>query len=301
MAINGHPKSLNPADSALTTFWKILRSYFYRPAARKALIMETSDEKIEVKTNRDGEFELLIKSNPHEALTFRNPKTGEKLRVLIDERNVFKTEVPDLMVISDIDDTILVSHSARFFSKLWLMLFRPVDKRKTVEESEFAYRRLKEADIPFAYVSASEYNLYSLVSTFIGLHDLPPGPIYLRPHQEWYELLTRTERINYKLERITKLIAHNPSRQFVLFGDDSQQDFTIFGEVSLLFPDQIHSVFLRKTGSLKGRKARKAVWEMPGGKIAVHYYDSFREIEETINSIANEVRRSDQSSLGHPG
>ncbi len=245
----------------------------------------------ETTTDKDGNFEILLPVKDFDSVSFFDTTTGEMLDVLMDRTTIFPRIENEYFVISDIDDTILVSHSARLFSKLWVMLFKPVDKRKTVEESELAYRALKSANMSFAYVSASEYNLFSLVSTFIELHKLPQGPIYLRPHQEWIDLIRRTERSNYKVDRIKILLDHYQNRKIVFFGDDSQQDFTVFGEIALLFPERIHSVFLRKTGSLKKSKSNTVSWEMPGGKIPVHYYDSYSEIEAEINELIHEATR----------
>lgn len=291
MAIKGHPKSLSSKDSPITTFWKIFRSYFYYPGRAKSIRIEVGIHSFEAVTDNEGNFEILLPVKDFESVSFFDSKTGEKLDVLMDRESIFPRIENEFFVISDIDDTILVSHSARLFSKLWVMLFKPVDKRKTVEESELAYRALKSARIPFAYVSASEYNLFSLVSTFIELHKLPEGPIYLRPHQEWKELIARTERSNYKVDRIKILLNHFQNRKIVFFGDDSQQDFTVFGEIALLFPERIHSVYLRKTGSMKKTKSDKVSWEMPGGKIPVHYYDSYSEIEDEINELIYEASR----------
>lgn len=291
MAIKGHPKSLSSEDSPIATFWKIFRSYFYYPGRAKTIRIEVDSESYKAKTDKDGNFEILLPVKDFLSVVFYDAKTDEKLDVLMDRESIFPRIENEFYVISDIDDTILISHSARFFSKLWLMLFKPVNKRKTVEESELAYRALKSAGIPFAYVSASEYNLFSLVSTFIELHKLPEGPIYLRPHQEWKELIARTERSNYKVDRIKILLNHFQNRKIVFFGDDSQQDFTVFGEIASLFPERIHSVYLRKTGSLKESKSNKVSWEMPGGKIPVHYYDSYSEIEEEINELIHEATR----------
>lgn len=241
-----------------------------------------------VTTDKNGNFELTIDEKRIDSIEFLHNNSLESLDVLQKETRFYSYCKEDFLVISDIDDTILVSHSARFFSKLWLMLFKPIPKRKTVEESELAYRALRKGNFPFAYVSASEYNLYSLVSTFIQLHKLPSGPIYLRPHQEFKNLFVKTEREDYKVNRILKLLRHFPNKKIILFGDDSQQDFTIFGEVAQVFPNRIHSVFLRKTGSLKISKTGNVTWEMPGGQIPVHYYDDYFDIQENIKNLLHE-------------
>src|SRR5690606_38855520 len=173
---------------------KILRSYFYNSAGNKKIDLKIDGKIYPVVTDKKGNFELTIESQQVETVQFFHHSSTAKLDVLETERRFYSFCEDQVLIISDIDDTILVSHSARFFSKLWLMLFKPVSKRKTVEESELAYRLLKKAHFPFAYVSASEYNLFSLVSTFIKIHELPMGPIYLRPHQEFRNLFVKTQR-----------------------------------------------------------------------------------------------------------
>lgn len=295
VAIHGHPKAILPADGPLKVFWKILRSYFYKSAGNVKIDVLIDSKTYAITTDDDGNFVLRVEFDRIDSIEFLHANSSEKLDVLQKETRFFSYCTEDFLVISDIDDTILVSHSARFFSKLWLMLFKPIPNRKTVEESELAYRELKKGNVPFAYVSASEYNLYSLVSTFIHLHELPLGPIYLRSHQEFKDLFGKTERENYKVDRIKKLLAHFPERKIVLFGDDSQQDFTVFGEVAQEVPDRIHSVFLRKTGSLKVSKKGKVTWEMPGGKIPVHYYDDYADIQLEIKKLIDENSGNSQS------
>lgn len=288
VAIKGHPKPIRGSDGPLIVFWKILRSYFYESAGNKNIKLVINDEEYPVETDKNGNFELTTGVSQISKIEFLHSNSSEKIEVLQKQNRYYSFREHDFLVISDIDDTILVSHSARFFSKLWLMLFKPIPKRKTVQESELAYRQLKQENFPFAYVSASEYNLFSLVSTFIELHKLPLGPIYLRPHQEFRNLFMKTEREDYKINRILKLLRHFPHKKIVLFGDDSQQDFTVFGEVAQEIPNRIHSVFLRKTGSLKASKTGKVTWEMPDGKIPVHYYDDYADIQSEIQDLINE-------------
>ena len=254
--------------------------------------MNINGEIYPVTTDEKGDFELTIKAEHLETIEFFHSNSSEKLNVLQSENRYYSYCKSKFLIISDIDDTILVSHSARLFSKLWIMLFKPIPKRKAVEESELAYQELKKNNFPFAYVSASEYNLFSLVSTFLHLHKLPIGPIYLRPHQEFKDLFVKTEREDYKTNRIMKLLHHFPDKEIVLFGDDSQQDFTVFGEVAKNLPNRIHSVFLRKTGNLKPSKTDNVTWEMPDGKIPVHYYDEYADIRTVIKELIHENSRS---------
>lgn len=291
VAINGHPKFIDGNDGPLKVFWKIMRSYFYESAESRKIDLKINGKTYPIATDINGNFELTLEIGQLNTIEFFHSNSSNKLDILQSESRFYPINRSEFLIISDIDDTILVSHSARFFSKLWLMLFKPIPKRKTVEESELAYLELRKHNFPFAYVSASEYNLYSLVSTFIQLHKLPLGPIYLRPHQEFKNLFVKTEREDYKVNRIMKLLWHFPDKKIVLFGDDSQQDFTVFGEVAQKLPNRIHSVYLRKTGSLKISKTGNVTWEMPDGKIPVHYYDDYADIQKDIKNLIHENSR----------
>ncbi len=290
VAIFGHPKAIHGKDNPFTLFWKILRSYFYRSADKVSIVVSVNGTENEIETDENGNFELLVDDQAIKTLTFLDSEDHKELDILQkgDDNRHYDYTNDKFLIISDIDDTILVSHSARKLSKLWLMLFKPIPKRNAVEESELAYRELRKANFSFAYVSASEYNLFTLVSSFIELHKLPLGPIYLRPHQEFKDLFGKTEREDYKVNRIIKLLQHFPEERIVLFGDDSQQDFTVFGKVAENMPNRIHSVYLRKTGSLKTHGSEKVTWEMPDGSIPVHYYDSYSNIQSDIKQLINE-------------
>jgi len=72
------------------------------------------------------------------------------------------------VIVSDIDDTVLVSHSTTTFQKLRLMLFKNAIMRvpfKGVASFYCALERGVEKDAfhPFFYVSSSEWNLYDLL------------------------------------------------------------------------------------------------------------------------------------------
>ncbi len=284
--VSGFPKAITPSDGALRIFTKTIGSYFHKSRNQVKIVAELNGKRHLLETDRDGSFQLEAGAAQIKSLVFYDSNNAE-LPLLNQGQRHYHDRCAQTMVISDIDDTILVSHSARFFSKLWLMLFKPLRKRRAVEESEKAYLTLKNANIPFAYVSASEYNLYALIYGFLKLGQLPEGQIYLRPYQAWQELLFPRKRKDYKLEKIKMLFQHFKTQHFVLFGDDSQHDFTVFGELAKIYPERIHSVYLRKTGFLKGSAADR-IWQLPDASIPVHYYNSYTEISTHIHELINE-------------
>ncbi|MFN2424582.1 MAG: App1 family protein, partial [Cryomorphaceae bacterium] len=240
-----------------------------------------------IHTDSHGGFETKLTGDFNRPLTFLEKDGTTPISQLHTYQHIFDYRDATYMVVSDIDDTILVSKSSLFFSKLWLMLFRQTARRSFVEETECAYRRLMKTNVPFVYVSASEYNLYSIISNFIVYHDLPVGPILLRPFQRWKNVVKSKSRLEYKINRIERLIAQFPDTRFILFGDDSQHDPLVFERIASKYPKNVRSVFLRKTGW--GEPFEIQLPPADNTDIDVHLYEHFSEIEKPVNNLINEI------------
>lgn len=277
---------LGPEGKWWSTLKKTIRTYFLSPYVG-SFIIRAKGKDHQVITNNHGGFETHLDEAFNADLQFMDSTGKRPLSLLHTYPHNFNYTQHKLMVISDIDDTILVSNSSKFFSKLWLMLFRQTDRRNFVEETEHAYRKLKQK-LPFAYVSASEYNLYSIITNFLVYHELPVGPVLLRPFQRWNKVFDRSSRRDYKINRITTLLNQFPQTQFILFGDDSQDDPWVYSEIIRKFPNQVHSVFLRKTGFVSDEKSCEKL-EHFSGNTAVYAYKHFDEIQSPVNTLMNEV------------
>ena len=268
------------------TFKNTVKTYFSK-SYHGSLRVFWEGGNLEVNTDRQGKFSFFTTSLAPSTLTFETDQSVGVEQIL-SYPTAFEMEASPYIVISDIDDTILVSKSEKFFSKIWLMLFRQTAKRNFVEESEKAYRRLSTAGIPFVYVSASEQNLFATIANFLTFHELPLGPIFLRPYTHWKDLLRAKARENYKVDRMTKLIAHFPGTRFALFGDDSQQDPLAFKTILEKYPHQIDAVFIRKTGSDNNSEIIKHLRTLTESSIHFSHYADFEEIEPIINKITRD-------------
>lgn len=278
---------LSPEGSGWATLKKTVRTYFLSPHIGTIDFRAGENNEL-VSIDKNGGFEIDFSLSGDEELEIIDPDTGKPIPRLHSYPHRFDYRKSKYMVISDIDDTILVSKSSRFFSKLWLMLFRQTSRRNSVEETEQAYRKLMTTPVNFVYVSASEYNLFSIISNFIVHHDLPVGPVLLRPFQHWKNLLKPRERGNYKVKRIRGLINHFPDTQFILFGDDSQHDPGVFAEIAEEYPAQIRAIYLRKTGYITQQKSDKKLTQIKG-EVDVYSYSIYADIEHPINDLIDEI------------
>lgn len=195
----------------------------------------------------------------------------------------------DYAIVSDIDDTFLVSHSSTWYKRLYVLLTENAFSRKPFEEVVTHYQRLSKGtggDLlrrPFFYVSSSEWNLYQYILDFSRKNGLPPG-VYLLNQLKTISQIWRTGQNNHstKFVRISRLMEAFPSRQFVLLGDDSQQDPMIYAALVQHFPNRVKAVYLRQIRSKRRQKVHDAIATIANAGVPVcHFAHSRTAIEHS--------------------
>lgn len=163
--------------------------------------------------------------------------------------------LPQYIVISDIDDTILVSYATQKLMKLRLMLLNNAHTRMPFEGVSAFYQALQIGTVesgfnPIFYLSNSEWNLFDLLYEFIELNRIPKGPLLLR------ELAFRVFRPwkmwvvnkNHKIEMLNLLFSMYPDIKFILIGDSGQKDPEVYSSIINQFPDRVLAVYIRDIG-----------------------------------------------------
>jgi phosphatidate phosphatase APP1 len=126
---------------------------------------------------------------------------------------------------------------------------------------------------PFFYVSGSEWNLYDLISEFARINRLPKG-IFLLSKMKGILKFWKSGSTNLmtKFTRIIRIIEDFPKLQFVLLGDDSQMDVSIYLSVVKHFPGKIFAVYIRQTGSSKNKELENKLKEMNNNSVHCCYF-----------------------------
>ncbi len=176
-------------------------------------------------------------------------------------------KTPDFGIISDIDDTFLVSHSTNTMKKLRLMLFKNAHTRIPFEGVAAFYKALQnkeknneeEADTllnPIFYVSSSEWNLYDLLIDFCEYHGIPRGPFLLREMETSIFKFWKSGggSHDHKFEKIRFIMSVYPDTGFVLIGDSGQHDPEIYTQIVKEHPGRIRSIYIRNISSAKREK-----------------------------------------------
>ncbi|SFW12405.1 Phosphatidate phosphatase APP1 [Sinomicrobium oceani] len=269
--------------------WAVIRMFSIKTIANTDIIFRFGNLEVKTKTLEDGYFRITI---PYEEkldsgwhdFTIETRVEGVVKR----EKGEFvKPYAGEYGVISDIDDTFLISHSGNIFKKLYVLLTKNINKRHVFEEVVEHYRLLnrigrkdKETNNAFFYVSSSEWNLYNFIIQFTRLHQFPKAVLHLKKIKMGIAdfLFTGGGDHNHKFYKIKHLVEFYPELRFVLLGDDSQQDPFIYENISKIFPENISTVYIRKTRKRKSKeKVAKALANMEQMGIRVCYFRSSTE------------------------
>ena len=238
----------------LSNLLYLLRLFFVKPVAHAAIELHWQNQLLQNKTEDDGFIKFEWASEQPVAAGWHpvsvHCKNGKE--VVTGEGELFVPHKTQYGFISDIDDTIMISHSATVFKRLRILFTTNPHTRKIFDDVQKHYHLLSvsntspEAPNPFFYVSSSEWNLYDYLEDFFAYNNLPRGAFLLNHVKQWTELLqTGKTKHEGKLIRVTRILQTFPHQQFILIGDNTQRDPVIYKAIAEKYTKRIHAVYIR--------------------------------------------------------
>lgn len=256
--ISGHAfekhkvRELLPQHGKRRNLKQTIRRFQAKPFKWTSVDIRINGSTKRVRTNKRGYFTCEFEHNlndpgwhPYEVYWKRNDKSYQSEFYISNES--------ETGVISDIDDTLLVSHSTRFLRKLRLLLFKNAHSRRTIPYIKKLYNHLVDLnnqDDPkdYFYVSNSEWNLYDFLNDFFAIHELPKGVFFLQNLKKGLRDLVSSGKVNnnHKLTSIEFLLRFYPNKNYILVGDSGQHDMEIYAKVADQYRDRIQGVIIRR-------------------------------------------------------
>ncbi len=152
-------------------------------------------------------------------------------------------------VISDIDDTVLVTALPRPFLAFWNTFVRHEESRRPVPGMAELYRTLtrQDPDAFVVYVSTGAWNLAPALQRFLRRRGFPDGPLLLTDWGPTPEGWFRSGQ-DHKRRTLRRLVDELPQLSWVLVGDDGQHDPALYDELVWARPDNVRLVAIRQLG-----------------------------------------------------
>lgn len=194
-------------------------------------------------------------------------------------------------IISDIDDTVLVSRISDLLARLKLSLFDDASERSPFPGIAAFLRALQKGrdekgKNPLFFVSGSEWNLYDLLINFFKYHDIPEGPLFLKNKGiNRDEVRIDTKGSSHKVERIRHVLDRYPDLKFICIGDSGEKDPETYYHILEEYPDQIIGIYIRDVTSEERDREVKEIKKKVEAKGA-----EMELVEETYSAAQHALR-----------
>jgi phosphatidate phosphatase APP1 len=249
------PRPASPDGDLLRAGRRGFRHFLTVPAPDRRVRLQVGGHTSVVRSDRAGYVDVEVPAGvPFPAgwqaavltcLDVPAPSAAEASLLVLDERTRFG-------VISDVDDTTMVTAVPRPLLAVWNTFVRYSSTRRAVPGMPELYRTLQEAhpDAAFFYLSTGAWNTASTLRAFLSRHEYPRGPLLLT---DWGPTLTGWFRSGraHKEASLEHLMSWFPDVRWVLFGDDGQHDVEIYERAVRRRPGHVRAVAIRR---LTGRE-----------------------------------------------
>lgn len=269
-------------------FVSLIKMFLVRTVPEVRVELRCGNQKHVVKTNAQGFFEFEL-PNPGWEMGWHKVKLRlvdelvegqEKITV---KGEVYIADRFEYGLISDIDDTFLVSHITKRLRKLYVLLTKNAETRKPFKGVVAFYNELQQGvddqQNPFFYVSSSEWNLYDFLINFTRVHHLPKGVLQLKEIKDSLSDFFdgNFKNHDHKRLKIKRILDLHKERSFILLGDNGQHDPLIYEQIVKEYPSQIKAVYIRGVN-----RANRPKTQLVLNRIAEHGIPvlQFRKSEE---------------------
>lgn len=246
----------SPKKNPLRNILATIRRYAGSSIVDAKVEVSYQDQVQEVVSDGEGIFEATFQ-NITELITNKERVTF-KLQAengLVPEKEVsrvkvlrFPSDYP-LGIISDIDDTILISHATQIGKKFWLSISKNAYTRRPFPGVSELYRILSnEGKNPVFYVSSSDWGLNDLIKDFLQYRGIPLGPLLLKDLHVNLRNIWKSGGGSHahKSEKLQLILNLFPGMKFILIGDSGQHDPEIYATLIKRNPGRILIVYIRQ-------------------------------------------------------
>jgi phosphatidate phosphatase APP1 len=149
-------------------------------------------------------------------------------------------------IISDFDDTVVVSEVNSKQKLLKNSLFRNFMQREAVPGAAELYTRLAGNPGTVFYLSASPRQLQSSIQSFLDHNGFPRGVLITKKVTNGSTGDSLHDQIAYKTSKLVDVFERLPEVTFTLFGDDGENDPEIYDAMRRRYPNRVSAIWIRR-------------------------------------------------------
>ncbi|MFZ2963400.1 MAG: phosphatase domain-containing protein [Rhodoglobus sp.] len=150
-------------------------------------------------------------------------------------------------IVSDVDDTVMVTRLPRPFLAAWNTFVLDEHARTPVAGMAVLYERLarEHPGAPIVYLSTGAWNVAPTLTRFLERNLYPRGALLLTDwgptHDRWFRSGQEHKRTN-----LHRLAQEFPGMRWLLIGDDGQHDEALYGDFAQEHPESVAAIAIRQ-------------------------------------------------------
>jgi phosphatidate phosphatase APP1 len=223
------------------------RSFVSIPVAHAVVTVTVGGVQVSARADRGGvvdvDLPVEVGFTPGEHTITLQIEGGDPVDAPIDIVN------PDARIglLSDIDDTVMVTSLPRPFLAAWNTFVLDERARRPVPGMAVLYERIVAAHsgMPVVYLSTGAWNVAPTLERFMGRHLYPAGTLLLTDWGPTADRLFRSGR-DHKRTSLERLAAEFPDIRWILVGDDGQHDEELYQAFVDSHPQNVEAVAIRQ-------------------------------------------------------
>ncbi len=175
------------------------------------------------------------------------------------------------LIISDIDDTIMLTGAWSLPRNIWTTLTGNALTRQVFADAVRLIEVLAEdGRNPVYFVSSSPWNLHDFLQAVFARAGLPRAPMFLRDYGiSETQFITGTHG-DHKGQAIDALLAAHPDLPCILIGDTGQHDSQVYAAAAERHPGRISRVILRDAGGTGSEEVADGITLLRAAGVVVH-------------------------------
>ena len=182
-------------------------------------------------------------------LQAENPGSEPTIRSAADgPRSTWSIRQPGFGIVSDIDDTVMVTALPRPLLAAWHTFVVNEHARPTTPGMPVLYERLARAypDSPVIYLSTGAWNVAPTLTRFLVPQPLSRRRLCCSPTGGRPRTAGSAAAASTSASSLERLAAEFPNIKWLLIGDDGQHDEAIYGDFVCSHPDRVAAVCIRQ-------------------------------------------------------
>lgn len=279
------------SDTKMVNLLQMFRRWATPERPFSLVRISAGGDPVEIRADREGYFEVELPLDQVQA---------DRILVEMPESKVSQPARHGItrpgdnsrhLIISDIDDTVLVTHTVKTLRMIATTVFGNAHTRQLFPGTVQLYQALKRGpstdgneNNPFAYVTSSPFKLHGLLQLIFKESELPEGAYFMTDwgidYDRWFK---KSHRV-HKWESIHQTLNWYPDKTAILIGDSGQHDTEIYIDIALDNPGRIEQILIHDiTGPDHIDLLKTQVEKLHGSGTGIDFFSDTREAAEILH------------------